>query len=613
MLLAQSFVKLLQLWENKTLKTISRDLIRDRVLIVSFQAIGRILQSQLDNGSWTNCYEETAYAVIALANLASLPFVGPILLPIESAIQRGREFLLSRPLQSPPEYLWIEKVSYGSNSLSKAYVLSALNISVPTARLGNDVSSLAPVHPKAVIKFSEFFSRLPLYSGLDKWRLHAALIESYLFLPLIKRVRLDIFPRKGMEEDKYLEYIPFTWTAANNRDQTYLTADYIHEMMVLSMLTYQCDEYMEAVVGRYFGHRLEDVARVIDSIFDLEKPSNDRETTKSNGLNTPLNVNGNSLLNGASEATQTISSVPTEHNSELRKNGANGSTNGHTNGDQNGIHDYPNGHKHANEKHATGYNEQSNASQATANGARNNAASHDVISTAASTDPTLDDVRNVLGKFVRHILHHPKVANASKFDQARLKRELKIYLLAHNKQTEDNARFSSQQLSADESVPFETPTSSYYAWVQSTSSDHTSCPFAFAFVSCLLSKDSQDFFRTAEEKYIGEDLCRQLAVTCRQYNDYGSVPRDRAEKNLNSINFPEFYTSSIATFDSDLKAELYRIAMFEKKKLDMSIVSLEHLCAKSSRPRVAEAVKMFVNVTDTYGQIYMIRDIASRM
>jgi len=226
--------------------------------------------------------------------------------------------------------------------------------------------------------------------------------------------------------------------------------------------------------------------------------------------------------------------------------------------------------------------------------------------------PSLKDVATVLKKFATHILHHPKVLAASAFDRARVARELKIYLLAHIQQTADNTLFSAQALPEDSSVPYGSPNSSYYSWVQTTSSDHTSCPFAFAFVNCLLSKNGKDFFPTAEEKYVGEDLCRQLAVTCRQYNDYGSVPRDRAEKNLNSINFPEFYNTSKVE-DSQLKGELYRIAMFEKRKLDMSVATLEDLCKSRGRERVSEAVKMFVNVTDSYGQIYMIRDIASRM
>lgn len=592
MLLAQAFVKVLSLWEQKKLEALDTQLLRDKALVVLFQALIRILQSQQGNGSWSNCFEATAYAVIALANLASLPFIENIRHQVNLAVQQGREYLNTRDLESGPEYLWIEKVTYGSNSLSQAYRLSALNVSTPTFTLGEDVLKLTSINSKAITKFSEFFSRLPLYSATPKWRLQASLVEGYLFLPMIKHVHFDIFPRDGMAEDKYLEYIPFTWTGANNRDCTYLTAEYLHEMMVLSMLAYQCDEYMEAVAGRHFEDRLQDVRNVISHIFNNPIPSNnyyispvqrsripssESETIDITG-NIVLHESGNSLENESLPIIQLgiCEVVPTNDNDNL-------------------VMKIP-----TLKGEGTKIIRSSDSDTDSGIGLDDNT-------------PSLKDVANVLGKFANHILNHPTILKASRFDQDRLRRELKIFLLAHVKQTEDNTRFGAQNLPKNRSVLFETPTSSYYSWVQSTSSDHTSCPFAFAFVSCLLSKGGKDFCSTAEEKYVAEDLCRQLAVTCRQYNDYGSIPRDRDEKNLNSINFPEFFTDTTKVDDTSLKTELYQIAMFEKKKLDMSVQTLEQICTKNKHSRVSEAIKMFVNVTDTYGQIYMVRDIASRM
>jgi hypothetical protein len=756
MLIAQAFIKLLHLWEIERLSALDQKFIQDRVIIVLFQALVRTLQSQQKNGSWgPDCFEATAYAIIALANFSSLPFVSCISPQIEAAVKSGREFLQTRPLDSQPEYLWIEKVSYASNSLSKAYTLSALNISVPTISLGSKVGSLTSFHPKAINKFSQFFGQLPLYKNVSQWKLQASLIEGYLFLPILKSVRLDIFLRSGMEEDKYLEYIPFTWTGANNRDSTYLTAAYLHEMMVLSMLTYQCDEYMEAVAGRHFEHRLDDVRNVIEHIFEgfedtkrehkatvngfnavqqtIDPTANSPQSHSStlqeyqvNGLKTktgpvdviPINGTTSDSPRNDTRATieddklQQLNSTTTnsemvgklasndvctadtsasndgtkskqiegqiiietyinggvtnsldhpntikrsiEHPNMQTKNTESTSTeneestivvteaktcnpdwHGQLNGNPSGTKDQKTDdrteivvkdltNKHAKsiplsigadeiksvESSDTKSNQTAQSSQPPSTALRANGVKLKLEPT--ENTPSLKDVATVLTKFVMHILQHPNVLAASAFDRARVARELKIYLLAHVQQTSDNSRFSTQNLPTDSSVPFGTPNSSYYAWVQSTSSDHTSCPFAFAFVNCLLSKNGTDFFATAEEKYVGEDLCRQLAVTCRQYNDYGSVPRDRAEKNLNSINFPEFF-SRPQVKDDDLKNELYRIAMFEKRKLDMSITMLEDLCRERGRGRVAEAVKMFVNVTDSYGQIYMIRDIASRM
>jgi hypothetical protein len=388
-------------------------------------------------------------------------------------------------------------------------------------------------------------------------------------------------------------------------------------MMVLSMLTYQCDEYMEAVAGRYFEDRLEDIIQMINHLFDESNQTNGEYESVTNGSHLSKHLNGQPLANKISTAVQGAANEhvqPNERifddlnrvNSHLKeglsnhKNVSNGITNGAVENGK-GI----NSHMAENCTAVDAAPMISPKLSTTIN-------SENIESKITET-PSIQDVTVVLRKFVHHILDHPKVAQASRFDQERLKKELRIYLLAHVKQSQDNLRFSAQELATDRSVPFETPTSSYYSWVQTTSSDHTSCPFAFAFVSCLLAKDSKDFFTTAEEKYIGEGLCRQLAVTCRQYNDYGSVARDRDEKNLNSINFPEFFPVSGTTSDDELKAELYRIAIFEKKKLDISISALEELCAMNGHFRVAGAIKMFVNVTDTYGQIYMIRDIASRM
>ena len=92
-------------------------------------------------------------------------------------------------------------------------------------------------------------------------------MEGYLFLPQLREMRLDIFPRTGMEDDKYFEYIPFTWTSNSILDNKFLSSKTLLDMMIISFLNYQADEFMEAVVGRYFGDRTSDVVAVIDSVF----------------------------------------------------------------------------------------------------------------------------------------------------------------------------------------------------------------------------------------------------------------------------------------------------------------------------------------------------------
>ncbi len=106
---------------------------------------------------------------------------------------------------------------------------------------------------------------------------------------------------------------------------------------------------------------------------------------------------------------------------------------------------------------------------------------------------------------------------------------------------------------------------------------------------------------------------------CRQYNDYGSIARDRAEKNLNSVNFPEFHHNNVVKQEgsvenqNDVREEAFKAALFE-------IADYERDCLLFAMQKLGEAVpkqmgiwKTFVNVTDLYGQIYVARDIASRM
>ena len=203
---------------------------------------------------------------------------------------------------------------------------------------------------------------------------------------------------------------------------------------------------------------------------------------------------------------------------------------------------------------------------------------------------------------------------------ASLKIELRTFLKAHMEQSEDNDRFGAQGVEQSARTTFQTPRSSFYRWVQSTSSDHTSCPYSFHFYQCLLSQNKQkasksDCFQSTEEKYIAEAMCRHLAVMCRMYNDYGSIVRDQDEANLNSVNFPEFTRGNNGTTDVDApKKKLFSLAEYERNNMESAMTRLWELAGVDKAQRqVMEQVKIFCNVTDLYGQTYVARDIASRM
>ena len=567
MLFVQALIRLLKMWDDGLLSTLAEDLVRDHIPIILCQAMIRTLQAQNSDGSWGNkcldesTHEETAYSILILARTSSVAFPEPLQLRLMAAIEKGRKLLLSQ--DGKTKYLWIEKVSYRPDALCESYCLAALSISVPPLQLGLKVESLFAIPMERVNKFAQFYSQLPLLKGLAEWRIQASLMEGYLFQPLIKRVRLNIFPRRNMEEDKYFQYIPSTWTGCNNLDETYVSNSFLYDMMVVSLLNYQADEYMEKVGNKYARGRIDAIKDIVDDLFHESELC---RLTESGKRAESLKTNGTAL--GSSD-------VEVETNSESSPDDSKTSTNG------SGI-----------------------ASEVQDNSMAN-----------GSDTEELKEIQSILKRFVDYVLKHPIITQASRYNQELLRTELRVFLLAHITQAEDNARLATQQMpNSSITVPFETPRSSYFDWVRTTSAAHTSCPYSYAFVTCLLSSNGTMCYETAEEKYLAQDLCRHLSTMCRMYNDFGSLARDRAEKNLNSVNFPEFGADGLYTSDQELKDRLWRLAEYERECLGLAFARLERLSLGCKRKmRVLSIFKMFSNVTDFYGQIYVVEDIASRM
>lgn len=550
MLMTDAFSAAIKLWDAGELPSLPETLVRDGIVISLFQALVRTLQTQNEDGSWgtRGSKEETSYAVLTIAKASILPVAEGLLPVINDALERGKRFIANSQ-ETTPAYLWIEKVTYGSAALTESYTLAALKInSHSQSTLSTKTRALATVPEKNVKQFTKFYSMIPLFSKSPAWRLQASLIEGYLFLPSLKEMRLDIFPRSGMEDDRYFEYIPFTWTSNNNLDNAFISSKALHDMMVVSFLNYQADEFMEAVVGRYFGDRSKDVLDVIDNIFatldEAKQEDSDTELSDAASDHAPA---------GPTDPLTPPSDVPSDD---------------------------------------------------------------DADTVVVKSKPSLGDVRTVLHKFISHVMAHPAVTAASPLLQSSVRNELRIFLLAHMDQASDNDRFATQSNIETVGAAFETPRSSFYRWVQSTSSDHTSCPYSFMLYQCILaagvSTSGGEVFASVEEKYIAEAMDRHLAVLCRMYNDYGSLRRDRDEKNLNSVNFPDFHTAT--TDEASLKARLWTIAEYERENVERAFAKLQTLAGEEKeKKRTLEKMRVFINVTDLYGQIYVARDIASRM
>jgi len=88
------------------------------------------------------------------------------------------------------------------------------------------------------------------------------------------------------------------------------------------------------------------------------------------------------------------------------------------------------------------------------------------------------------------------------------------------------------------------------------------------------------------------------------------------EQNLNSINFPEFHTESadstkeeIEKSQQRMKEDLMWIAEFERMGMEKSMESLNR---EGTDKSIMKAVRLYMNVTDLYGQMYVQKDLTSR-
>ncbi|KAI0150011.1 Ent-kaurene synthase [Hypoxylon sp. NC0597] len=522
--------------------------LRDQIPLVSMRILMRIIYLQKNDGSWDGICEITAYALLTMSWLFRLPWCQRIF--FKETIPRihlGKAFLYSnRNLWARGHYLWIEKTTYASNTLAEAYCLAAAFVSFDVPTQSKCLHAFMPrlLSPtlRAMSKAKELLRRVPLFSGVGSQILDAAEFQTYYELSSLHQRRLEIFPRTGMGKDRYLTLIPFTWMACNALQGGSMHQSVLREMIFLSMINYQVDEYMEIVIEDKFKGDLNTIKEVIHNL-----------------------------------CSDTNQSFP----------------------NRNGVH--------------------------------NNV---EIDSVHSSDSELLGEIKVILRNYVAHILQHPGVLSRPLRERANLASELRTFLLAHVTHAEDNHRLFNRHPKSSESksiaggavhcvnesalpLQYTNPCRTFYSWVRSTSADHTSCPFSWKFFHCLIAETCGSVYATAASSYVAEDMIRHLASLCRMYNDYGSISRDIDEGNLNSINFPEFHLDlrdmeSIGNKEAtmeNVKDKLMSIAEYERRGLNIAIAELE---AQLGKGKLFDAVKLFVNVTDLYGQIYVEKDIATR-
>jgi hypothetical protein len=256
----------------------------------------------------------------------------------------------------------------------------------------------------------------------------------------------------------------------------------------------------------------------------------------------------------------------------------------------------------------------------------------------------LDEVTSVVQKFANRILQHPAVTSAPQRIQLDVRNKLARYLRAQI--------ISATCRSSDPDA--RTNRKSLFGWVRNLGAEDTSCPYSFAFYMALSPWAFQEECRNdPSQKYILEALCGHLSTLCRMYNDYGSLIRDREEGNLSCADFllkdsdsvvPDKAETDIkrargldiqggeeasakrqkintghgtgtnkidteSLQDGLVKEKLMGLAQFERQCMELAVVRLKNTGLKG---KMLEAVLLFIDVTDMFGQIYFVKDIGTR-
>ncbi|KAF7375158.1 Ent-kaurene synthase [Mycena sanguinolenta] len=269
LLIAQSLSKFLMLFNQGHIAEAPEIIVQTKAPITLFQILIRILQGQRADGSWGSC-EETAFALLALSNLASLPFISVMHDTIQMAVLSGRDFLqlnLTGKQGTDEEIcLWTGKVNHRNPLISYSYGLAALRATaapIPDSSKSGELDRLILIPAKRVQGFLHFYRKLPLFQDCKDWQLLAYIAEGYLYIPILEDVRKAVFGREGMGEDRYMEYTPFSWTSASSR-----TNNYSCPQNSFVLMAFLVDEFFDSMVQDHGKAVLPTLRQAIDEIFD---------------------------------------------------------------------------------------------------------------------------------------------------------------------------------------------------------------------------------------------------------------------------------------------------------------------------------------------------------
>ncbi|KAJ5727077.1 terpenoid cyclases/Protein prenyltransferase [Penicillium malachiteum] len=532
MILCSALVKVLQIYGEDGLTNLDETSIVQDISLCLVQMLSQTLELQSHDGSWDDSLEVTAYCVLIIAQMMRLPFSPEFIRgQLHSALTRGQSYISAHFSDAIDpnrhNYIWTEKISYSTRLLRKVYSVAALNANTESLTLHPILSQHFSI-PNPFRRMELLLQSIPMFQKSPPCSWHLTLLEASLWSASLEKSKHDIFPpfHSHQTKDKHIVLIPLIFTACNHMSKHKLSPNTIWQMIFVSLLMYQSDEFMEHSVAHLSKHEREELW----------------ERVKYECLSAPSE--------GPADPAQKLLSEDGDFRSE--------DTDSH-----------------------------------------------------AQVDPHLskEEILSTLRSLIQWLRGHERVLATSELMQSEFAGEIYTFLSSHITHLESNAELSLTKYSSKPD---------YLRWVWSIGADDTSCPLGSLFFLCLTSNSMSTAFESSPlERYLSRSVFRHLAVMCRQYNDYGSANRDIDEFNLSSFHFPEFRlqlqgnkVDGINYPSPAMKEQLLAIADFERSRLEHALNQLELV---SGEKAALASLKVFINVTDLFGLMYVHEDFSNRV
>ena len=269
MLLVEGLMRTLELWDKGHLAELRVTLMQDRFPITLIQILNRTLMNQTlaETQTTGDNIEATAYAVLTLRTIGTLPWPSHIAECVYSVIEHRQKFLLANSHRwDQPQYLWVEKVTYRSSSLAKAYYLAAVQQPKKPYQWSDRVKNLLKIPEKEAKKVGCLFTQLQCFRTEPAWKVQTSVLEGLMFLYQLRSSQASLLGGQQVAKNEYLAFIPCTWVVVNNIQDLFLDAELLWGMMVLTLGNFRVDEYMETTLATLDGQGIEEMKILIRSL-----------------------------------------------------------------------------------------------------------------------------------------------------------------------------------------------------------------------------------------------------------------------------------------------------------------------------------------------------------